>query len=172
MPYAGIEDVEIDYGPVSDADKARVLVLIERVEAQLVQRVPDLAARITAGRTSTALVRQVVAEIVAGRLRNPEGYVTGTRSVSNGPFSSTVSGTRAAGAAAGALVLTRQHLYLLGTRRGTQSVSNGDPALSRVAVSQPGGGGVAGLAAGEPEGVHFGCMWPLPWDGQGELPTP
>lgn len=163
MSYAGIEDVEVDFGGTLSADEsARALVLIDRAEAQIGQRVPDLAARITAGRTSIALVRQVVAEVVADKLRNPQGYVTGTRSVTNGPFSSTESGTRATGAAVG-LTLTRRQLQLLGDRRGAQSVPVGDPALAHVPVRPLYERGREFPLYGGHEGE--GYVWPDPWAG-------
>lgn len=161
--YATPEDLEPYYGPIPDEKRAAALTLIEQAEAQIAQRVPDLPARLTAGLTSEPLVRQVVAELVTEVLRNPEGYVTGTRSVTKGPFSSTVSGTRSAGATAGLLTLTRRHLKLLGGKPGasTISVSAGDDALRHTTRRR----GLDGLGAGLPEGVHFGCVWPLPWDG-------
>ncbi|GLZ47966.1 hypothetical protein Acsp06_41510 [Actinomycetospora sp. NBRC 106375] len=128
-----IEDVEVDHGPLSVEDTARVLVLIERAEAQIALRVPDLAARISAGRTSTALLRQVVAELVTAKLRNPHDYVSSTRSITNGPFSSTESGTRPTGSTSG-LTLTRRHMRLLGEVRGCQSIPVGDPALSSLSA--------------------------------------
>lgn len=132
MAYADIADVEVDYGPIGDADTARVESLIERAEAQVTLRVPDLPARLDSGRTTMPLVKQVIGEMVANVLRNPRGAVTFTESKTNGPFSATQSGTLAAGSAAGTLVLTRRHLTLLGGHRGAQTVPYADPALRRL----------------------------------------
>jgi hypothetical protein len=157
MPYAGIEDVEVDYGPIPDAEVGRVTELITRVEAQISQRVPDLAARITAGRTSAVLVRQIVAEIVAAKLRNPEGYMQRSHTITKGPFSESQSGTIAGGVAGGGggtAGLTRRHLQLLGARRGAQSMSVDDPALPYVARGP--------LPSWIPDGDHVGLLWPPP----------
>lgn len=106
--YAVVDDVEVDFGPIAPADHARVEALIERAEAFLLAEVRDLPARIVDGRTSNVLVAQVVAELVADRLRNPHGLRSFAHT--EGPF--TTSGTYAdTGGASG---LSARHLRLLG----------------------------------------------------------
>lgn len=160
MAYADIEDVIVDYGPVPDADVPRVMTLIERVEAQISQRVPDLDARITAGRTTLPLVRQVVAEVVATKLRNPEGYMQRSHTVTRGPYSESVAGTVAGGVAGGGgqATLTRRHLRLLGSPAGAASVPLADDALRRPIRTR----GLTGAGEDLPEGVPYGNIWPDP----------
>lgn len=85
MPYATLSDVEIDYGPIGADDVDKVETLLERAEARIRQVYPDLDERITDGKTSVVLVKQVESEMVAGVLRNPGGVRSITESV--GPFS-------------------------------------------------------------------------------------
>jgi hypothetical protein len=164
MPYTGVEDVEVDYGsPIGEADIARVTRMITRAEAMIDQRVPDLAERITAGRTSTELVRQVVAELVANKLRNPDGFMQRSHTVTAGPFAESVAGTVAGGVAGGGggtFTLTRRHLRLLGNPGAATTMPLADDAL-RYPVRLR--GSIAG--AEYPEGVPYGNVWPEPWDG-------
>jgi hypothetical protein len=164
MAYAGIEDIEVDYGPVPDAEAGRVLALIERVEAQISQRVPDLAARITAGRTTENLVRQVVSELVTVKLRNPEGYMQRSHTVTKGPYSESTSGTIAGGVAGGGgqPVLTRRHLRFLGCPAGAQTVPLADDALPYVPR--------APVGSSIPDGTRVGLLWPAPIPANGTTP--
>lgn len=130
--YATVADVEVDYGaPVGDDKTAMVESLIERAEEQIRQAVPDLDARIVAGRTSAVLVKQVVCEMVVSVVVNPTGERAKTETV--GPFSRTVSygGQYSANNdnGLGRLILTRRHRTLLGSRQGAVTIPNGDPAL-------------------------------------------
>lgn len=106
--FATVEDVEVDFGTIAPGDRGRVEVLIERAEAFIRSELPDLTARVSSGRTSAVLVAQVTAELVADRLRNPNGLRSFAHT--EGPF--TTSGTYADnGDAAG---LSARHLRLLG----------------------------------------------------------
>lgn len=132
--YAEIADVETYFGPVPEHDVERVGELLDQAEALVGQRIPNLAERITAGRTTVTLVRLVVAEMVCEVLRNPEGIRQ--RSETVGPFSrsSTYGGTQTAGVVdpeMGVLTLSRRQRLLLGDRRGAVTVPAADPALAR-----------------------------------------
>ncbi len=121
--YATVYDVEVDFGPVQVADQGRVEALIERAEAFVVSEVPNLSARVLDGRTSTVLVAQVVAELVADRLRNPNGLRSFAHT--EGPF--TTSGTYADGSG-GSSGLSARHLRLLGvTESGAWTILPGLP---------------------------------------------
>lgn len=109
MAYAELPDVEVDYGPIPSVDDERVLGLIDRAEAMILLQVRDLNARIADGRTSLPLVKQVVAEMVSERLRNPRGLTSFAHT--EGPF--TTSGTFA-DKTGGGFRLTERHLWLLG----------------------------------------------------------
>lgn len=137
MVYAVVADVEVYNGPVADPDVPKVEALIAQAEAQIGQRIPDLTDRIAAGRTSVALVQQVVAEMVMGVLRNPAGVRQQTETV--GPFSRsmTLGSSQTAGvvdADLGVLTLTRRQRRLLGDRTGGVTVPHADPALSRPLI--------------------------------------
>ena len=160
MTYADIADVEVDHGPVSDDDAPRVESLIERAEAQLLLCVPDLAARLTAGRTTIALVRQGVSEMGVAVLSGPRtpGAVSFTESTTNGPFSASRSGTLSSGSASGSLALTRRHRMLLGGTQGAQSISCDDPALAHVHRSPRSVDYGIGY-----DSARYGLIWPEPW---------
>lgn len=153
--YATVADVEVDNGAPIPADQvAMVEALIERAEEQVRQAVPDLDARIAAGRTSEILVRQVICEMVSDVVVNPTGVRAKTETV--GPFSQTVSygGQYSANndSGLGRLVLSKRHLKLLGQRQGAVTIPNGDPAL-RYPVRDP-------ADRWEPGRERFGYLWP------------
>lgn len=119
--YATVDDVQIDYGPIATTEHGRVEALIERAEAYLLSEIPDLTVRVADGRTSTVLVAQVVAELVADRLRNPNGLRSFAHT--EGPF--TTSGTYAVASSTGGL--SDRHRRLLGDRaeRGAFTITPG-----------------------------------------------
>lgn len=133
MGYATVSDVATLYGPIplGDEQYVQVVELLEWAEDEVKQRVPDLAARIEAGRTSDSLVRRVLAEMVTQFLRNPEGYVSSSMSRTIGSVVDARSGTYGSGRS-GQLELTRRHLRLLGQRVGGVTLPNADPALPAV----------------------------------------
>lgn len=124
MSFTVIGDVEVDYGPVPDGDVERVEKLIDRVEAWLEVEVPDLASRVSSGRTTVERIAIVVAELVTGVLRNPTGLRSFSRT--EGPFST--SGTYASDAGEGG-GLSARHLRLLGIlgARGAFTIMPGYP---------------------------------------------
>lgn len=141
--YATLADVEVYFGPVPEHDVARVETLIGHAEALVAQAVPNLAGRITTGRATAGLVAQVVGEMVAAVLRNPEGVRQ--RSETVGPFSraTTFGGTATAGIVdpeQGVLVVSRRQRRMLGDRRGAVTVPAADPALARPLVRHTGDG--------------------------------
>lgn len=127
--FATVSDVEVDYGPITEPQMiSQVEALLVRAEAQVRQAIPDLDARLNDGRTTEPLVVQVLSEMVAQVLRNPEGADNRTRTV--GPYSESVSyvnsGSRTT-IQAGLYILPR-HLRLLGGRKvGAFTIAPGNP---------------------------------------------
>ena len=71
--YADVQAVELEWNQtVADSAVPHVNWLIDKAEAVLLT-VPGLSARITAGTTTAAQLRHVVAAMVVRVLRNPEG---------------------------------------------------------------------------------------------------
>ncbi len=73
MAYTNITDVATDLGrPLSESEQAQVSAWIDRVEARVLQRIPDLPDRVVdAG--YLARLKGVVVDVVVRKLRNPEG---------------------------------------------------------------------------------------------------
>lgn len=72
--YTTVMDVEFEWNRVvPDGDAAHVVRQIDKAERMVTRAVPDLAARITAGSTTVADVKYVVASMVTRVLRNPDG---------------------------------------------------------------------------------------------------
>lgn len=72
--YTTVMDVEHEWNrTVTDADSAHVVRQIDKAERMVIRAIPGLAARITAGTTTIADVRFVVASMVVRVLRNPDG---------------------------------------------------------------------------------------------------
>lgn len=128
--YVSLGDVETDFGPVDAADQEKVETLIDRAEARVLQATPDLEDRLARRVTNMDLVKQVICEMVATVLRNPDGARSVTESV--GPFSRGMgfggSFTTGVDAGFGTLDLTTRHRVLLG---GTKSGSVG-PRLGEL----------------------------------------
>lgn len=116
MPYATVSDVSIDFEVIPDADIDKVETLLERAEARILQDFPDLAARMSGGRTSLVLVKQVESEMVAAVLRNPNGTKNSYSQEMVGPFSRQLQSTLDSALASGILELTARHRVLLGER--------------------------------------------------------
>lgn len=115
--YASVSDVEVDFGPITDPTmQGQAEALLVRAEEQVRQLVPDLDARIASGRTTEPLVVQVLSEMVAAVLRNPEGADNRTRTV--GPYSEHISyvNSRSSTSVESGLMLKAHHRVLLGER--------------------------------------------------------
>lgn len=79
MAYATPADVAVRWGrELSPEESALISVRLADVERMILRRIPDLAARITAGTILEADVIQVEADAVLRVVRNPDGYVSET----------------------------------------------------------------------------------------------
>lgn len=78
MTYANVTDVGTRLGrPITTADEiAQVNAWLADVEALILSRIPTLAADVTAGAPSEAVVVMVEANAVVRKVRNPEGKVS------------------------------------------------------------------------------------------------
>lgn len=127
--YAQLQDVETAWGQPIPPDAASQLLYVQglldeaETELELDPRIGSVAARLTAGVTTTERVRSAVVNMVLRVLRNPNGF----RQQSAGPFSYTVDRS----VASGKLTVTNRERRLLGalTGAGSVSLSAGDDAL-------------------------------------------
>ena len=80
MTYATVVDVSTRLGrSITDSNEiAQVQAWLEDVEAEILARIPDLPALITAGAPTVATVVRVEANAVIRKIRNPEGYTSET----------------------------------------------------------------------------------------------
>lgn len=73
MAYTSPLDVATDLGrPLTDSEQAQVSAWIDRVEARILQRIPDLADRALDPAYLDRLTG-IVVDVVVRKLRNPEG---------------------------------------------------------------------------------------------------
>lgn len=77
MPYALPADVGvlIPKSTLSTEESNMIAAQIARAERKILRRIPDLAARISAGDITADDVKDVVVGAVLRVVRNPEGYV-------------------------------------------------------------------------------------------------
>jgi hypothetical protein len=121
--YTSVSDVELEWNQsVPAASLGHVVRLIQRAERIIARKVPNLAARITAGTTTSEDVRDVVAAMVVRVLRNPDGK----QSESAGDYSYQL----ASGAAGGRLFVAGDELTLLIGGRRASSIPLSDDALT------------------------------------------
>jgi hypothetical protein len=108
--YATVGDVEALYGqPIPTARIPYVEALLRSAHARLYARVPAIDSRVSAGKVSADIVREVVIEMVLNVLRNPQGVTQMT--TATGPVSSSMSFSAAT---SGRMILTDELLELLG----------------------------------------------------------
>ena len=112
--YADVRAVELEWSrKVSGDALEHVNWLIDKAEAVLLT-VPGLAARITAGTTTTAQLRYVVAAMVVRTLRNPEGK----RSETAGDYSYELA-SGSSGESGMTLTVAERRLLGVGGRAGS-----------------------------------------------------
>jgi len=103
--YATPEDVRlVSGGPMPNV--AQVNALLEFAYVKVISKVPDLNAKVTAGKLDKMAVKVVLVEMVQAVLRNPGGM----RSETTGPFSRAWD----VSTASGRLTVTDEQLEMLG----------------------------------------------------------
>lgn len=123
MTYTTIYDIEVEWNQgVPTESLGHVARLIEKAERLLARKVPNLAARITAGSLTKEDIVDVVCSMVLRVLRNPAGY----RSETAGDYSYQVDAQTGSGRIE---LLASERRLLLGAR--AHSIPLVDDALAR-----------------------------------------
>ena len=79
MAYATVADVEVRYGQTfAAAQVAQVTKWIGDLEAEILERIPNIADLITAGRPTLATLERVVSVAIIRHLDNPKGLKSRT----------------------------------------------------------------------------------------------
>lgn len=98
MAYATVSDVEVRYGrTLTSAESAQVGAWIDDLEAEILERVPDLEDLITDGRPTLATLKRVECAAVIRKLQNPEGLRTTTVAIDDYSTTKTVDSANSAG---------------------------------------------------------------------------
>lgn len=91
MAYATVEDVEVRFGrTLTPGETAQAQAWIGDLEADILDRIPDIDALIVAGRPSARTVTRVIAGAVVRVLHNPEGLRSTTTSIDDYSTTKTV----------------------------------------------------------------------------------
>lgn len=98
MAYATVADVEVRYGrSLTAAESAQVTAWIDDLEAEILERVPDLADLIVDGRPTLATLKRVICASIARKLDNPKGLRTRTVAIDDYSTTETVDSSNSAG---------------------------------------------------------------------------
>jgi hypothetical protein len=98
VAYATVADVEVRYGrSLTAAESAQVSAWIEDLEAEILERIPDLADLIEGGRPTVATLKRVECAAVIRKLQNPEGLRTTTVAIDDYSTTKTVDSANSAG---------------------------------------------------------------------------
>lgn len=99
MAYTTTADVEVRLmRPLTTAETDAVGAWIDDLEAEIRQRIPDLADRITAGTVLVTTIKRVVSQAVIRVIRNPEGLRTVTTGIDDATETRTVDSSLSSGA--------------------------------------------------------------------------
>lgn len=99
MAYATVADVEVRYGrALTTAEGLQVTAWIEDLEAEILERIPNLADLITAGRPTVGTLKRVECAAVIRKLDNPKGLRTRTVAIDDYSTTETVDSANSAGA--------------------------------------------------------------------------
>lgn len=128
--YATMADIEARWGASLASQQQQVQALLDDAHAYIRARVPTVDARVTGGSVDAAVVTSVIAQMVLGVLRNPEGL----RAEMAGVFQRQMD---TSGSAAGRLTLTDEQLMLLGESRDAITLELTDEALPHVLREDP-----------------------------------
>ena len=127
--YATVADIEARWGSSLGSQQQQVQAMIDDAHAYIRARVPTVDARVTAGTVDPAVITSVIAQMVLGVLRNPEGL----RAEMAGVFQRQMDTS----AASGRLTLTDEQLMLLGEQNEAVNLELADDALPRVLREDP-----------------------------------
>ena len=98
MAYATVNDVEVRYGrTLTTAEAAQVGAWIADLEAEILERIPDLEALILAGRPTIGTLTRVVSAAIIRKLQNPSGLRTRTVAIDDYSTTETVDAANSAG---------------------------------------------------------------------------
>ena len=98
MAYATVSDVEVRYGrTLTAAESAQVTVWIDDLEAEILERIPDLEDLITDGRPTAATLKRVISAAIIRKLQNPSGLRTRTVAIDDYSTTETVDSANSAG---------------------------------------------------------------------------
>jgi len=79
MAYTSVADIEVRYGrTLTASEAAQVDAWIGDLEAEIVERIPNLADLITAGRPTVETLARVVSQAIIRHLDNPKGLKSRT----------------------------------------------------------------------------------------------
>lgn len=98
MAYATVADVEVRYGrSLSAAESAQVTAWIDDLEAEILERIPNLADLVVAGRPTAATLKRVISAAIIRKLQNPSGLRTRTVAIDDYSTTETVDAANSAG---------------------------------------------------------------------------
>ena len=82
MAYTNVADVEVRYGrTLTASESAQVDAWIGDLEGEILERIPNLADLITAGRPTVETLARVVCQAIIRHLDNPKGLKSRTVAV-------------------------------------------------------------------------------------------
>lgn len=82
MAYATVADVEVRYGrTLTTAEAAQVTAWIDDLEAEILERIPNLIDLLAAGRPTVGTLKRVECQAVIRQLNNPKGLKVRTEAV-------------------------------------------------------------------------------------------
>ena len=98
MTYATVEDVVARYGrTLTEGESTQVGEWLEDLSSDVRVRIPDVALRMVESTDYARLVKRVIAETIASKLRNPEGLRQRTVSIDDFSETKTVDVANSAG---------------------------------------------------------------------------
>lgn len=98
MAYATVSDVEVRYGrTLTASESAQVTAWIDDLEAEILERIPNLAELIVAGRPTAATLKRVISAAIIRKLQNPSGLRTRTVAIDDYSTTETVDAANSAG---------------------------------------------------------------------------
>ena len=98
MAYATVEDVEVRFGrTLTPGETAQVEAWIGDLEADVLERIPDIDALILTGRPSARTVTRVISGAIVRKLHNPEGLRSTTTSIDDYSTTKTVDQENSSG---------------------------------------------------------------------------